>query len=122
MNSPIRNTVRAAPTIVDPKTNTARSFCLMILMSPITKAEMPAPNPTSIEIAKAGLLIISANIVPPAGTDLYNEFVRDEPMMNNTNIARMSPTDHLPKFVFGISPPNIVFIFIIQLCHQEPNS
>jgi len=90
-------------------------------MSPVTRAEIPAPNPTSIEIAKAGRLMISLSIVPPAGTDSYNESVREEPMKINTNIARMSPTDHLPKFVFGLSPPNLVFIFIIQLCYQEPN-
>jgi hypothetical protein len=40
--------------------------------------------------------------VPPAGTDLYNEFVNDEPMINNNGIAKMSPTDHLPNVVIGI--------------------
>ena len=61
------------------------------------KAEIPANIPASIASAKAGLVAISAKIVPPAGTDLYNEFVNDVPMINNNGIATMSPTDHLPN-------------------------
>lgn len=41
-------------------------------------------------------------MVPPAGTDLYNEFVNDAPMINNNGIATMSITDHLPNAVIGI--------------------
>jgi len=66
------------------------------------KAEIPATIPASIVSAKAGLAAISAKIVPPAGTDLYNEFVNDVLMINNSGIAKMSPTDHLPNVVFGI--------------------
>ncbi len=66
------------------------------------KAEIPATIPASIVSAKAGLAAISAKIVPPAGTDLYNEFVNDVPMINNIGIATMSPIDHLPNVVFGI--------------------
>ena len=66
------------------------------------KAEIPATIPVSIASAKAGLATISAKIVPPAGTDLYSEFVNDEPMANNIGIATISPTDHLPNVVFGV--------------------
>jgi hypothetical protein len=66
------------------------------------KDKIPAAIPTSIVSAKAGLVAISIRIVPPEGTDLYNEFVNDEPMINNSGIATMKPTDHLPKAVFGI--------------------
>ncbi len=65
-------------------------------------AEIPATIPASIVIAKAGLAAISAKIVPPAVTDLYNEFVNDVPMINNIGIAMMRPTDHLPNVVFGV--------------------
>jgi hypothetical protein len=65
------------------------------------KAEIPATIPASIVSAKAGLAAISAKIVPPAGTDLYNQFVNDVPMINNIGIATISPTDHLPNIVFG---------------------
>ncbi len=66
------------------------------------KAEIPATIPASIVSAKVGLAAISAKIVPPAGTDLYNDFVIDMLMINNSGIAKMSPTDHLPNVVFGI--------------------
>ena len=65
------------------------------------KAEIPATIPASIVSAKAGLATMSAKIVPPAGTDLYNEFVNDVPMIKNIGIAMISPTDHLPNIVFG---------------------
>jgi len=65
------------------------------------KAEIPAAIPASIVSAKAGLAAISAKIVPPDGTDLYNEFASDEPMINNSGIATMSPTDHFPNVVIG---------------------
>ena len=65
------------------------------------KAETPAAIPTSIVSAKAGLTAISAKMVFPAGTDLYNEFVKDVPMMVNSGIAMESPTDHFPKVVTG---------------------
>jgi len=67
----------------------------------VIKAEIPATIPASIVSAKAGLEAISAKMVPPAGTDLYNEFVNDVPMKNNIGIAMMRPTDHLPNVVFG---------------------
>lgn len=66
------------------------------------KAEIPATIPASIVSAKAGLAAISSIIVPPAGTDLYNEFVNDVPMIKNIGIAAMSPTDHLPNAVLGV--------------------
>lgn len=65
------------------------------------KADMPAAIPASIVSARAGLAAISARIVLPAGIDLYNEFVNDEPMTNNSGIAAMSPIDHFPNVVFG---------------------
>lgn len=65
------------------------------------KAKIPASIPASIESAKAGLAAISAKIVSPDGTDLYIESVNDVPMKNNIGIAIMSPTDNLPKVVFG---------------------
>ena len=74
------------------------------------KAEIPAVIPESIVSAKAGLAAISAKIVPPAGTDTYIEFVNDVPMINNSGIAMMSPTDHLPNVVFGIIPQDCFVI------------
>jgi hypothetical protein len=74
----------------------------MIAKRPVMKAEIPAVIPASIVRAKAGLAAISAKIVPPAGTDLYKEFVNDVPTKNNSGIATMSPTDHLPNIVIGI--------------------
>ena len=65
------------------------------------KAEIPAAIPASIVSARSGRATRSARIVSPDGTDLYNEFVNDEPMKNNSGIATMSPTDHFPKALFG---------------------
>jgi hypothetical protein len=73
----------------------------MIARRPTMKAEIPATIPTSIVSAKAGLAAMSAQIVPPAGTELYNEFVNDVPMINNIGMATISTTDHLPNIVFG---------------------
>ena len=81
--------------------SSAFSFCLMIAKRPVMKADIPATIPVSIVSAKAGLIAISAKIVPPAGTDSYNEFVNDVPMMNKIGIAATSPIDHLPNIVFG---------------------
>jgi hypothetical protein len=66
------------------------------------KANIPEIIPASIVSAKAGLTAISAKIVSPAGTDRYNEFVNDVPMINNSGIAMINPTDHLPNFALGI--------------------
>ncbi len=85
----------------------------MIAKRPVIKAEIPATIPESIESAKAGLVEISSKIVLPDGIDLYNEFVNDVPMINNSSIATMSPTDHLPNVVFGI---------ILQGCFIIPSS
>jgi hypothetical protein len=85
----------------------------MIAISPVKKAEIPEAKPRSIVSAKAGLLAISANIVPPAGTDAYNEFVKDVPMKNNSGIVRISPNDHLPNLVLGITLPRIVYPIIL---------
>ena len=85
----------------------------MIAIRPVTKADIPAAIPASIVRAKAGLAAISAKIVPPAGIDLYNEFVNDVPMINKSGIATMSPTDHLPNVVFGI---------ILKDCFVTPSS
>jgi hypothetical protein len=79
----------------------------MMLTSPVKRAEKPAPNPVSIDNARAGRLFISARIVPPAGTDLYNESARDDPMKSNINITIMSQMDHLPRFVLAITPPKL---------------
>jgi|GEM_PF-3056259 len=73
----------------------------MIAKRPVAKADIPEAIPTSIVSAKAGLIAISSKIVPPAGIDLYNEFVYDVPMKNKIGIAMMSPIDHLPNIVFG---------------------
>jgi hypothetical protein len=73
----------------------------MIARRPMMKAEIPATIPASIVSANAGLAAISAKIVSPAGTDLYNEFVNDVPMIKNIGIATISPTDHLPNIVLG---------------------
>ena len=70
-------------------------------MSPIIKAQIPETIPASIVSARAGLTAMSFNIVSPAGTDLYNKFVNDMPMKNNTGIAAASPSDHQPSLVFG---------------------
>lgn len=80
------------------------------------KDEIPAAIPASIVSAKAGLAAISANIVPPAGTDLYTEFVNDVPMMNNNGIATISPTDHFPNEVIGRNFEGL-FCHIIFLSH-----
>ena len=71
------------------------------------KAEIPETIPASIVSAKAGLAAISAKIVSPEGTDLYNEFVNDAPMLNNSGIATINPIDHLPNCVLAI---------ILQVC------
>ena len=69
---------------------------------PVMKAKIPETIPASIVSAKAGLAAISAKIVSPAGTDLYNEFVNDVPTTNNSGIAMINPIDHLPSKVVGI--------------------
>ena len=66
------------------------------------KAEIPAAIPASIVSAKAGRAAISAKIVPPAGIDLYSEFVKVVPMINNIGIATMRTTDHLPNVFWGV--------------------
>lgn len=104
MNSSARNNIRIAPIIVDIYTRIAFSLCLKIASRPVVKDEIPAIMPVSIEIANAGLAIISARIVPPAGVDLYIEFVSDVPRIKNINIVGMSPTDNLPNIVFGKIP------------------
>ena len=83
----------------------------MIAMSPVTKAEIPETIPASIVSARAGLTAMSFNMVPPAGTDLYNKVVNYMPMKNNTGIAAASPSDHLPKEVFGRT---LIRMFIIS--------
>jgi len=65
------------------------------------KDEIPAAIPASIVRARAGLAAISAKMVPPAGTDLYNKFVNDVPMIKSNGIATISPTDHFPNEVIG---------------------
>jgi hypothetical protein len=67
----------------------------------VIKAKIPAAIPASIVSARTGRAEISAKIVLPAGTDLYNEFLNDVPMINNSGIATMSPTDHLPNVEIG---------------------
>lgn len=104
----MRNKMNTAPTMAAIKTDIARSFCLVIAMSPVIKADIPEANPPSIVSARAGLLAISANIVSPAGTDPYNEFVKDVPTKNNNGIAIISPSDHFPNMVFGINSPGFV--------------
>ena len=117
----MRNNVRAAPTSVDKKTRNERSFCLMILIRPVINADIPAPKPVSMESAKAGLLTISAKIVPPAGKESYKVSVSDDPMKNNTNMMSISPIDHLPSFVFSMGPPNFDLFPIIQRSFPKPN-
>lgn len=69
---------------------------------PVMKEKIPEAIPANIESARAGLAAISAKIVSPAGVDLYNEFVNEVPMKNNSGIAMINPIDHLPKIVDGI--------------------
>lgn len=64
-------------------------------------AKIPETIPASIVSAKAGLTIMSFNMVPPAGTDLYSKSVTDMPMENNTGMATASPSDHQPSLVLG---------------------
>jgi hypothetical protein len=73
----------------------------MIDRRPVMKADITATIPASIESAKTGLAAISAGIVSPEETDLYNEFVVVDPMINNMNIAIISAIDHLPNTVLG---------------------
>jgi hypothetical protein len=86
----------------------------MIAMSPIMKAEIPEVIPASMVSAKAGLTVMSFNMVPPAGTDLYNKVVNDMPMKNNTGIATASPSDHQPSLVFGRI---LIFTLIASLAY-----
>jgi len=88
----------------------------MIAVSPAIKADIPAANPISIVIARAGRLPISAKIVSPEGTDSYNVLVKEEPMSNNSGMAMISPSDHFPKLDFGICPP---LFSIVQLLLNE---
>jgi len=74
----------------------------MIVMIPVTNAEIPEAIPASIVSARAGLATISFKIVSPAGTDSYKEVVNDMPMKNNTGIATASPSEHFPNLVFGM--------------------
>lgn len=73
----------------------------MISSRPVMKAEIPAAIPASIVSARLGLAAISAKMVSPAGTELYNELVNEEPVINNSGIATMSPIDHFPNAVLG---------------------
>jgi hypothetical protein len=82
------------------------------------KAEIPATIPASIVNAKAGLAAISAKIVSPAGIELYNEFVNDEAMRNNSGIATINPTDHLPNVVIGII---LKYRFVILSSFRKEN-
>jgi hypothetical protein len=79
-------------------------------MSPVINAEIPETIPASIISAKTGLPAMSSNMVLPAGTDLYNKFESAGPMKNNTGIAAISPSDHLPNVVFGIKFNLYIFI------------
>ena len=90
----------------------------MIAQRPVHKEEIPATIPASIVSAKAGLAPISAKIVSPAGTDLYNEFVNDVPMINNIGITMMSPNDHLPNVVFGIIRQACIFPLQAAICSR----
>jgi hypothetical protein len=99
------NIVTAAPTNVDPKTNIERSFRFNTATIPVISAEMPEQTPASIESANSGLCTISSNNVLPSGADLYKALGRDDPMTKKRNIARISPTDHLPGFVLGMRHP-----------------
>lgn len=65
------------------------------------KAAIPAAIPASMVSARAGLALISAKIVPPAGTERYNELVNEVPMMIKSCMTTMSPNDHLPNVVVG---------------------
>jgi len=93
----------------------------MIAIRPVMKADIPATIPASIVSAKAGLIATSAKIVPPAGIDLYNEFVNDVPMMNKIGIATMSPIDHLPNIVFGAILQDCL-VMIFSFPDREPRT
>ena len=89
------------------------------------KAEVPATIPASIVSAKAGLAAISPIMVPPAGTDLYKEFVNEKPMANKSGIAMISPMDHFPNVVPGkIFQDRFVILFsfhyqVNRQCKQD---
>lgn len=82
------------------------------------KAEIPATIPASTVSAKAGLAAISAKIVPPAKTDLYNEFVKDVPMIISIGIAMMRPTDHLPNVVIDVILQGFFVILFSFRCEK----
>ena len=66
------------------------------------KAIIPDAIPASIVSARAGLRAISAKMVSPDGTDLYNELVNDAPRINNRGITMINTTDHFPNDDNGI--------------------
>ena len=88
------------------------------------KAEIPATIPASMVSAKAGLAAISDHIESPAGRDRYSELVKEEPMKNNSGMATMSPTDHLPNNVVGVILQGCFFIHssFPSKNDQEPGS
>ena len=73
----------------------------MIASRPVMKADIPAAIPVSMVRARAGLAAISAKMVLLAGTDSYNESASDEPVVNKSGMATMSPIDHFPNVVPG---------------------
>lgn len=83
------------------------------------KPDIPATIPASSVSAKAGLAARSAQIVTPAGTDLYNELVNDAPMVNKSGIAPMSATDHLPNNVFGVTLRSC-FVILSSFPNRKP--
>lgn len=74
----------------------------MIVKRAVMNADIPAAIPASMVSDSEGLCPISAKIVSPEGTDLYNVLVKVVPTVNRTGIATIKPTDHLPSLVTGI--------------------
>ena len=73
----------------------------MIVMSPVMKAEIPDTIPMSIVKNRAGLVLMSANMVSPADIELYKKRANNVPMKNNIGIATAKPNEHQPNLVFG---------------------
>lgn len=81
--------------------------------------KIPETIPANIVIANAGLLVISSQMELPAGIDGYHKFVNDAPIKNNTGIAPMNPSDHLPSVVFGIPIRLFCYIFRFNVAENH---
>jgi hypothetical protein len=105
-----RHTRLDAPTIWGgPRfhTGVVLSFCLTIASNRVINPKIPTVIPARIVSAKAGHAPIPAKTVLPAGIVWYIVFLNGAPMINNTGIATMRATEHLPSVSSGA---------ILQVC------